>query len=58
MKAVVRVGHAQGRARVCWTGTDGEPVRGQWQSEPQATAMVELFKILLGERLCWLEFLH
>ena len=58
MKASARIENAQERARVCWTGTDGEPVRGQWQNAAQATAMVELFKILLGERLCWLEYMH
>ena len=46
------------KARVCWHGPSGEPVHGRWQNEVSAQGMADLMKLLLGERLCWLEYQH
>ncbi len=46
------------RARVCWSGPNGEPVRGQWEPERSALGTVEMMRMLLGEGLCWIEYQH
>ena len=46
------------KARVCWKGTEGQSVKGRWQNEASALGMVKMMKILLGKRMCWVEYQH